>query len=84
MKKSVDRFFKYAKQYNTSKLTNKKYITLLYNVILGREPDVNGLTSNMKYLAENPNGREQLVANFLNSTEFRKLKYSKIPDTELK
>ena len=37
----------------------------------------------MKYLAENPNGREQLVANFLNSTEFRKLKYSKIPDTEL-
>ena len=68
---------------NTSKLTNKKYITLLYNVILGREPDVNGLTSNMKYLAENPNGREQLVANFLNSTEFRKLKYSKIPDTEL-
>lgn len=37
----------------------------------------------MKYLAENPNGREKLVSNFLNSTEFRKLKYSKIPDTEL-
>lgn len=67
----------------TNNLNDTQFVTLMYQVILGRDPDSGGLASHTKYLGGDKNKRPQLVKNFLNSTEFRKIKYSKISDSDL-
>ena len=67
----------------TDSLNDTQFVTLMYQVILGRNPDSGGLANNTKYLSGDKTKRSQLVKNFLNSTEFRKIKYNKISDSEL-
>lgn len=50
-------------------LTDEAFVTLLYNNVLGREPDAGGLTSWLQVLAEGA-GRASVVMGFSQSQEF--------------
>ncbi|MBZ9677677.1 DUF4214 domain-containing protein [Mesorhizobium sp. ES1-1] len=52
-------------------LGNVKYITVLYRVLLGRDPDNNGLDSYVGRLSINKVTRQDIVSEFTNSYEFR-------------
>ncbi len=67
----------------TDSLNDTQFVTLMYQVIFERDPDSAGLEKHTSYLDGDKTKRPQLVKNLLNSTEFRKIKYSKLPDSEL-
>nr|WP_245265101.1 DUF4214 domain-containing protein [Mesorhizobium opportunistum] len=51
-------------------LGNAKYVTFLYRVLLGREPDNNGLDSYLGKLSINKLTRQDVMAELINSYEF--------------
>ncbi|MBR0085755.1 MAG: DUF4214 domain-containing protein, partial [Lachnospiraceae bacterium] len=61
-----------SKEFKNKKHSNKKYVTLLYQSILGRKPDKNGLEHWVGVLKEGFS-RNYVLRGFVASKEFRKL-----------
>lgn len=52
-------------------LGNAEYVTILYRLLLGREPDNNGLSTYVSKLNNGETSGEQIMAELINSYEFR-------------
>lgn len=67
---------------NINGMTDTEFITLLYRAILGREPDSNGMQSNLNAL-NNGNTREQVIKRFVECDEFYKIRNKTTRNIEL-
>ena len=61
----------FANKYAVSKLSNANFVTLLYRLLLGRDPDGAGLNSYVSQLATGAMSRSKLYEAILYSDEFR-------------
>ena len=64
--------FVYSKEFQENPLSNVDYVTAMYRVILGREPDKAGLSSWVKILEDGAT-RKKVLEGFLNSPEMTAL-----------
>lgn len=62
--------FIFSKEYKEKYVTNEEFVTMLYNTILGRNPDANGLASWTEKLNYR-NTRPNVTNGFLFSNEFK-------------
>jgi hypothetical protein len=67
--KTVAENFLKSAEFNMKNLNDEEYVTLLYRVFLGREPDAEGLAAWVKCL-QNGSTRESIVSGFSDSAEF--------------
>lgn len=61
----------FAEANSISKLDNRQYISLLYHVLLGRQPDGRGLTDYLERVESNTMTRTELPRAIIGSDEFR-------------
>jgi hypothetical protein len=62
----------FADRYQIEAMGNADFVTLLYRLLLGRDPDAAGLESYVSRLATGALSRPRVYEDFVNSEEFRK------------
>ncbi|MBP5290990.1 MAG: DUF4214 domain-containing protein, partial [Lachnospiraceae bacterium] len=62
--------FFFSPEYTNRNKTNREYVTDLYEAIMGRDPDEEGLETWISFL-DKGTSREKVFAGFVNSDEFR-------------
>lgn len=64
--------FVFSNEYRGKKTTDEEYITMLYNVMMDRQPDSNGMENWLSAL-ESGVSRRYILKNFVGSEEFSKI-----------
>ncbi|MBO7449991.1 MAG: DUF4214 domain-containing protein [Clostridiales bacterium] len=67
---SLAKSFLVSEEFTKKSISNKQYVTILYNTFFGREPDESGLKYWEGNLNDGKNNREQVANGFINSQEW--------------
>ena len=63
--------YEFQVKYSTSSLSNSEFVTLLYELLLDRQPDASGLNSYATQLDNETMSRAEVGRSLINSAEFR-------------
>lgn len=69
----ITALFYNSTEYVNSSSTNEQYITSLYNICLGRNPDSDGFNSWINCITKQYHSRDFVLAGFVNSQEYLKV-----------